>query len=165
MTTGAARADVVIAGEALATKVSAYQGIVAWDSSRYSADGLSRPRRIRVQNGGSSVELPVADGVQHVIAPVLTADAIYYARWRNDAVGRDVRRSLSTNARSSAPGPIRGWRPTTLAIDGSSAYYTTLDGQLGTCGGAGGDHVSPPPFSAANNHRYFVRHTALPSFG
>jgi hypothetical protein len=354
-----AASDTVLDGEALPTKVSAYHGIVAWDSSRYSADGLSRPRRIRVHSGDSSMELPVADGVQHVdigpgpsgtpvavyarcpsdanspvgaphyfmyarravtpptgcdlylfdfatarerkltgistkagseylptvwgnriafvrvnpsrngrrgfyphmytarldghgsttrvpggprgvydvskafvefggagpigldlrsnrlawtwewsptrgrvttevrvatlggrtrvleratttgltdkrhgpisaahvdalIAPSLTANAIYYARWRNDAVGRYVRRSLRTNARSSAPGPSRGWQPTTLAIDGSSAYYTTIDGQLGTCGGVGGDHVATPAFSAADNQRCFVHRTSTP---
>lgn len=358
----AAHADSVIGREALPTKVSAYRGIVAWDSSRYSADGLSRPRRIRVQSGDSSLELPVADGVQHVdvglgpsgtpvavyarctseasspvgaphyfiyarravtpptgcdlylfdfatarerkltgistragseylptvwgdriafvrvypgrsgrrgfypyiytarldgrgsttrvpggrrgvydvskafvefggagpigldlrgnrlawtwewsptrsrvitevrlatlggrtrvleratttgltdkrhgrisdahvdalIAPILTADAIYYARWRNDAVSRYVRRSLTSSARSTAPGPGRGWQPTTLSIDGSSAYYTTLGGQLGTCGGIGGDHVAPPAFLAVDNQLCFVRRAALPSFG
>jgi hypothetical protein len=101
--------------------------------------------------------------VDALIAPVLTADAVYYARWRNDAVGRYVRRSLATNARSSAPGPSSGWQPTSLAIDGTNLYYTTLDGQLGTCGAAGADHVSPPPFSATTNELCFVRETATPT--
>lgn len=102
--------------------------------------------------------------VDALIAPVLTADAIYYARWHNDSVGRYVRRSLDANARTSAPGPSRGWEPTSLAIDGPNLYYTTLDGQLGTCGGAGADHVSPPPFSPIANELCFVQRTSTPTF-
>jgi hypothetical protein len=101
--------------------------------------------------------------VDALTAPVLTADAVYYARWRNDTVGRYVRRSLETNARSSAPGPRRGWAPTSLAIDGTNVYYTTLDGQLGTCGGAGADHVSPPPLTAIANELCFVYQASIPA--
>ena len=76
----AADTEVVLGREALPTKVSAYRGIVAWDSACHAADGLLRSRQIRIQGGAGGVALPIADGVQNVDVgpgPAGTPVAVY----------------------------------------------------------------------------------------
>jgi hypothetical protein len=94
--------------------------------------------RLKAKNVG-----PLSDArVDALIAPTLTARAIFYARWRNRGPSNYVRRSLQTNHRSTAPGPSSRWQPTTLAAIGSTFYYSTLEGAFGSCRFL---TASPPP--------------------
>lgn len=148
-----------------------------WESSPSRSRVTTELRTTQVGRRGRILERATTTGltaknrgrlssarVDALIAPVLTADSIYYARWRNGTGGRYVQRTLRTNRRSSAPGPSRDWQPTSLAANGSTFYYSTLEGQLGTCGLFGGSHVPTGEQPPADTQRCFIRRSAALAF-